>query len=137
MATLKPVGGACWGMLISPLDISQSATKRSMRPMATGSCLTPVTQTFSHWSSCGQTRPQMAGRVLSFLMIARASSKRWSWMACTKAGMSMPTGQPEMHLGFLHARQRSASATASSGVKPRATSLKLRIRSMGSWAGIA
>jgi hypothetical protein len=28
--------------------------------MAIGSCLPPTTQVFSHWSSCGQTRPQMA-----------------------------------------------------------------------------
>ena len=34
-------------------------------------CL-PTTQTTSHWSSCGQTRPQIAGRVLVSLMIASA-----------------------------------------------------------------
>ena len=39
----------------------QSATKRSRRPMPTGSPLMPRTQCFSHWLSCGQTRPQTAG----------------------------------------------------------------------------
>ena len=39
----------------------QSATKRSRRPMATGSPFTPRTHLDSHCVSCGQTRPESAG----------------------------------------------------------------------------
>ena len=41
--------------------LCRSATYRSRRPMATGSPLMPRTQFFSHWVSCGQTRPHTAG----------------------------------------------------------------------------
>ena len=39
-----------------------SPTKRSRRPIATGSSESPTVQTPSHWFSCGQTRPHTAGR---------------------------------------------------------------------------
>ena len=42
----------------------QSATKRSRRPMPTGSPLMPRTHLLSHWLSCGHTRPQTAGSAL-------------------------------------------------------------------------
>ena len=60
-AALWPLGvgraGFSWA-----LRMCQSATKRSRRPMATGSPLMPRTHLLSHWVSCGQTRPQTAGR---------------------------------------------------------------------------
>ena len=46
----------------------QSATKRSRRPMPTGSFLMPRVHLPSHWLSCGQTRPQTAGREEERLM---------------------------------------------------------------------
>ena len=46
-----------------------SATKRSRRPMATGWPLALRMQLPSHWFSCGQTRPQTAGRLLVALMM--------------------------------------------------------------------
>ena len=46
----------------------QSATKRSSRPMATGSPFTPRTHLLSHWDSCGQTRPDRAGRAFVEVM---------------------------------------------------------------------
>ena len=52
---------ACW--------LCQSATKRSRRPMPTGSPFLPRTQYISHWVSWGQTRPQTAGRAEVLAMI--------------------------------------------------------------------
>ena len=46
---------------LCPFARSQSATKRSSRPMPTGSCRGTSTQRASHWCSTGQTRPQIAG----------------------------------------------------------------------------
>ena len=46
----------------------QSATKRSRRPMPTGSFLMPRVHLPSHWLSWGQTRPQTAGREEERLM---------------------------------------------------------------------
>jgi len=40
----------------------------------------------------------------------------------TKPGMSMLTGQPITHSGFLHCRQRLASTSATSGEYPLGTS---------------
>ena len=45
-----------------------------------------------------------------------------------KRGMLTLTGQPAMHLGSLHWRQRSASIKATFSGKPRLTSLKLALR---------
>ena len=42
-------------------------------------------------------------------------------------GMLTRTGQPSMHLGFLHCRHRSASSIARCSVKPRLTSVE-RVR---------
>ena len=63
-ATLCPLAGAV-ARLDTPCSAAQSATKRSTRPMATGSPLMPRTHLPSHWFSWGQTRPEMAGRALA------------------------------------------------------------------------
>ena len=47
-----------------PFSLAQSATKRSSLPMETGSPLIPRIHLPSHWLSCGQTRPQIAGSAL-------------------------------------------------------------------------
>ena len=49
----------------------------------------------------------------------------------------MATGQPDMHVGFLHWMHRSASAMACRIVYPRFTSLKFRARSEASRSGIS
>ncbi len=55
-----------WGLAGMAFTFSryQSATKRSSRPMATGSPLMARTQRASHWLSWGQTRPLTLGRAL-------------------------------------------------------------------------
>src|SRR5665647_716546 len=105
--------------------------------MATGSCFTPRTQSISHCSSCGQTRPQTAGKLVVSLSLAMAPAGSPAWMSWTKAGMSMPTGQPSTHLGFLHSRQRLASSMAISMSYPRVTSSKLAARCFAGWQGIS
>src|SRR3990172_6276260 len=50
--------------------MARSPTQRSSRPMATGSSVSPTGQTPSHWFSCGQTRPQMAGRRVGAGMVS-------------------------------------------------------------------
>ena len=84
--------------------------------MATGSNFTPSVHFCSHWSSCGQTRPQMAGSTFLSKSVWNAPSKscRATWVM--NVGMSISTGQPAMHGRFLHSMQRSASRTASSSV---------------------
>ena len=60
-ATLWPLETGLAGASCT-LALCQSATKRSRRPMPTGSPLMPRTHLLSHCVSCGQTRPQTAGR---------------------------------------------------------------------------
>ena len=55
---------------VSPCSMAQSATKRSKRPMPTGSPLMPRTHLLSHWFSCGHTRPQIAGRPFWVRMVS-------------------------------------------------------------------
>ena len=50
------------------------------------------------------------------------------WRAEMKPGISIPTGQPGTQRGFLQRRQRSASCSAPSRSRPRATSSKLWTR---------
>ena len=59
---LVAVGFGRFDGLFGGVLMCQSATKRSRRPMPTGSPLMPRTHLLSHWVSCGQTRPQTAGR---------------------------------------------------------------------------
>ena len=49
---------------------AQSDTKRSKRPMPTGSPFLPRVHTPSHCVSCGHTRPQMAGSAFAPFTIA-------------------------------------------------------------------
>ena len=106
MAMRLPLGRGRGGGSPGPCSASQSATKRSRRPMATGSPFLPSTQLLSHCSSCGQTRPQTAGRALVCLTVRIAAAKSPSATQPMKPGMSMPTGQPSTQPGFLQARQR-------------------------------
>src|SRR5450759_1517538 len=105
--------------------------------MATGSCFTPRTQSCSHCSSWGQTRPQTAGKLLVSLSLAMAPAGSPAAIILTTAGMSIPTGQPRTHLGFLHSRQRLASSMAMSMSYPRVTSSKLAARCFAGWQGIS
>src|SRR3989339_511474 len=92
--------------------LSQSATNLSKLPMATDSCLIPRIHFSSHCSSCGQTRPQIAGRafVSLFFLTDAAKSPLATWVK--NPGISTSTGQPLTHWAFLHFKQRFASATA-------------------------
>ena len=68
-----------WGETFVGLASSGwSPKKRSSWPMATGSPLLPRMQTPSHWLSCGQTRPQMAGSIEDSWMMSRPSPKLFS-----------------------------------------------------------
>ena len=89
---------------------------RSRLPIATDSIFLASTHDPSHWLSCGQTRPQIAGSVFVRFITFIASQKLPRAIWPMKPGMSMFTGQPCTQPGFLHARQRFASSTASSGV---------------------
>ena len=80
--------------------------------MATGSAFLPSTHWISHCVSCGQTRPQMAGRLFLSLSISTARHMSPSARALMNSGMRTCTGQPSTHWGFLHCRQRVASSTA-------------------------
>ena len=71
MPTLKP-DGSMYGMLAQPSLIAMSPTKRSRRPIATGSSVSPTVHTPSHWFSCGQTRPQTDGSRLVSVMMSYA-----------------------------------------------------------------
>ena len=87
-------------------------------PMATGLPLRASTHTPSHWVSCGQTRPHTAGRAVCSLSLSAAATGSPLEICQMNAGMSMLTGQPSTHGGFLHWRQREASSRAMSHVKP-------------------
>ena len=115
-ATRQPDGSGAAGSGQRPCARFQSATNRSRLPMATGSPFRPTTHLTSHCVSCGHTRPQTAGRALTSRMRSAASSNLPSATSFTNPGMSMPTGHPAMHRGFLHRRHRAASACACSGV---------------------
>ena len=82
--------------------------------MAMGSCFTPRMQRCSHCSSCGQTRPHTAGKLVVSLSLAMAPAGSPSPISLMNAPMSMPTGQPSTHLGFLHWMHRLASIMAMS-----------------------
>ena len=88
-------------------------------------------QLFSHCVSCGHTRPQIEGRLLSCLMTSAAPSRSPSLIFAMKAGMFIPTGQPLRHRGFLQFRQRAASFAAVSASNPALTSSKLCARTSG------
>jgi len=76
IATFFPVDAAISGTSASPCAVSQSAAKRSSLPIWTALStllrLLPTTQAFWHCSSCGQTRPQTAGRMFVSLIVLTA-----------------------------------------------------------------
>ncbi len=111
IATLRPVFGVS-GTASHPRATAKSATNRSRRPIATGWSFLPTMQVASHWLSCGHTRPQTAGRALLSLRTRYAVFRSRRAVAAMKAGMSIPTGHPGTHRGFLQPRQRSDSAIA-------------------------
>ncbi len=61
-----------YGMFAQPSRIAVSPTKRSRRPMATGSSVSPTVHTPSHWFSCGHTRPHTDGSRLVSVMTSYA-----------------------------------------------------------------
>ena len=136
MATFFPVLGAISGISVFPSAASQSARKRSSRPMAIGAPFLPRMHIFSHCSSWGQTRPQTAGKAFVSLIFFTPEPKSRSTMHLMKPGILIPTGQPCRQSGFLHCRQREASETAISVGYPSATSSKFRTRSKGSCFGM-
>ena len=81
--------------------LDQSAINLSNFPIETGSPLIPNTHLPSHWLSCGQTLPQTAGKALYFATSFAASSNSPFFIYPIKLGMSIDTGHPSTHLGFL------------------------------------
>ena len=59
MATFLPTDGVCSGVFM-PCSLSQSAAKRSRRPMATGSPVLVSMHFCSHCSSWGHTLPPVS-----------------------------------------------------------------------------
>ena len=109
---------------------AQSATNRSSHPTATGSPFNPRMHLASHCTSCGQTRPVVAGSALLVRKILAAVSKSPSATFVTKFGISTRTGHPRMH-GFLgQSRHRLASSTATDSSSPRFTSSNPWTRSL-------
>ena len=84
--------------------------------MATASNFFPSVHLHSHCSSCGHTRPQIAGSRLSADNVLNADSNSPAATCVMNVGMSIPTGHPAMHGSFLHSMQRLASAMAISMV---------------------
>ena len=122
-ATRLPVAGAVSGTS-TPFSLSQSATNRSRAPMRTGLSFFPSIQVPWHCASCGQTRPHMAGSILSCLIIRAAFLKSSFAIALMKPGISIDTGHPFTQSGRGHPMHRSASNTAVCSGRPVATSLK-------------
>ncbi len=73
---------------------SQSATKRSRRPIAMEASFLFSMQACSHWVSWGHTLPQTPGKLLVFLSIRAASGISPSRKAKINSGISIFTGQP-------------------------------------------
>ena len=87
----------------------------------------------SHCFSCGQTRPQTAGRALVSFKVLAASKNSPRSIFLIKVGILIFTGHPCIQVGFGQSRQRSASCIACSFVKPKLTSSKrVRLRYSGS-----
>jgi len=80
--------------------------------MPTGSPLIARTHFASHWLSCGQTRPQIAGRLFVSRITSYAFSNSPSLTSPMNFGICTLTGQPSTHGWCLQFRQREASSTA-------------------------
>ena len=72
-------------------------------------CFSIYTAT-SHWLSWGQTLPHTAGRQFFSLSFRMPPLKSPFTMKEIKSGISISTGHPVLHRGFLHCKQRLASA---------------------------
>ena len=91
--------------------------------MATGWCfILRWIHCDSHCFSCGQTRPQTAGRDEDSLMIAAAPRMSPVSRVLINPGMLIFTGHPCTQVGFLQLRQRWDSVIACSKVRPWLTS---------------
>src|ERR1035441_990203 len=109
---------------------------RSRLPMATGWPFLPTMHPPSHWFSCGQTRPVMAGRELSSRNLAAATRKSPAQIRAITSLTLTPTGQSTTQPGLAHSMQRVASVRALAASRPRLTSSKLRLRTAGSASGM-
>src|ERR1035441_3192922 len=113
MATHLPVGGAIAGRPSWPLVRSWSAMNRSRLPMATGWLFLPNTQLPSHWFSCGQTRPVMAGSGLSSRIFGRpgaGEAARGFFLGALRAEALVHLGEavrPHLWLKFRHGHARN------------------------------
>ena len=92
--------------------LAQSAVNFSSLPIATGSPFIPNTHLPSHCDSWGHTLPQTAGNALYFAISFAAPSKLPSLTWDINPGMSIDTGHPLTHFGFLHPRHLFASTNA-------------------------
>ena len=130
-ATFLPfISFAPTGLIL--FSLAQSATNLSSLPMETGSPFLPRIHCPSHWLSCGQTRPQIAGSALDSPITLYASSNHPSFTLEMNPGISIDTGHPCTHFAFLHPIHLFASSTASSALYPRQTSSKFFARTCGS-----
>src|SRR5574344_1698117 len=87
--------------------------------MATaGSFILRCMHLLSHCFSCGQTRPQTAGRAEVFFNTFAAARNWPRSMFLMNEGMLMFTGHPSTHEGLAQSRQRFASVIAISLVRP-------------------
>ena len=66
----------------------------------------------SHWVSCGQTRPQIAGSGFAVRKIFAAPAMSPIATAWMNSGIGIFTGQPSTQIGSWQRRQRSASNSA-------------------------
>ena len=110
--------------------VSKSATNCSNLPICTGLPFLPSTQCPWHCFSWGQTRPQMAGKLLLALMMDIAAPMLPMDNSCTKSGISLSIGHPLRHWGILQCRQRLASSIASRVEKPSLITWKPAIGSV-------
>ena len=116
-----------WFSPFSPTSASVALERGRSRPRLP---FMPRMQVSSHWVSCGQTRPQMAGQAgLALSVPCRLGEVAPPRSRSTKPGMSMPPGSPSMHMGFLHCEAAlGLGRPPRRGESPRSTSSKLRTR---------
>ena len=77
-----------------------SASRCRRRSARAGRCRptrpsSSITHCASHCDSCGQTRPQIDGKMFASLMTSRAPSRSRTTTCRMKRGMSIDTGQPD------------------------------------------
>ena len=115
-ATRCPFGAAqTAGVIRVAYVLCQSATKRSSRPMPTGSSLdTPdaVHLALRLLRADASAYGRQRGRKSWLITLVRAPQTRPLQTCAMNSGMRMLTGHPVTHAGFLQFRQRAASASA-------------------------